>query len=167
MTSATAALSITTPTDREIVMTRGFDAPRDRVFDAWTKPELLRRWFGPRGHSLVECEVDLRVGGAWRYVLQGPDGTLMLLRGVYQEIEPPDRLVSIEENVDCDAASGVKTLVTTTLVEHAGRTTLTTRQTYPSQQIRDAVLRSGMERGVGEAFGQMSELLAAHEGAVA
>ena len=160
-------LSIITPTEREIVITRTFDAPRQRVFDAWTKPELLRRWFGPRGHVLVVCEVDLRVGGTWRYVLRGPGGSEMLLHGVFREIVAPVRLVSTEHNVDCDAAEGAETLTTTTFVEHAGRTTMTGQISYPSADIRDAVLRSGMRRGVGEAYDRLAEVLAATGGPAA
>src|SRR5258705_12315627 len=85
-------LNVSMPTEREIVMTRVFDAPRRLVFDALTKPELLKRWFGPRGWSLVVCEADLKVGGAWRWVLRGPDGRDMGMRGVYQEITPPEWL---------------------------------------------------------------------------
>ena len=159
--SVADTLSVTAPTDRQIRLTREFEAPRARVFDAWTKPELLRRWFGPRGHQLVTCEVDLRVGGAWRYVLCAPDGTEMLLCGEYREIVVPERLVSTERNVDCDAGEGAETVITTTFTELAGRTTMISTISYPSTQIRDAVLRSGMERGVGEAYDQLADTLAA------
>src|SRR5437879_13654195 len=91
----TGTLKVTTPTDREIVLTRVFDAPRRLVFDAFSKPELLKRWFGPRGWSLVVCEVDLRVGGGFRFVLRGHDGTEMAMRGVYREIVPPARPVDL------------------------------------------------------------------------
>src|SRR5258708_21119683 len=92
----TGTLQVTTPTEREVVMTRVFDAPRRLVFDALTKPELFKRWFGPRGWSLAVCEIDLQVGGAWRSVLRGPGGKEMRMRGFYQEIVPPTRLVSTE-----------------------------------------------------------------------
>src|SRR3977135_3137986 len=85
----TGTLKVSLPTDREIVMTRVFDAPCHLVFDALTKPELLKRWFGPRGWSLVVCEADLRVGGAWRWVVRGPDGRDMGMGGGYQEITQP------------------------------------------------------------------------------
>src|SRR5207253_4309776 len=114
----TGTLKVTTPTDREIVLTRVFDAPRDLVFDAFSKPELLKRWFGPRGWSLVVCEVDFRVGGAWRFVLEGPDGTRMGMSGVYQEIAPPERSVHIEKFDDYPGES----VVTTVLTEEAGKT---------------------------------------------
>jgi len=92
----TGTLQVTTPTEREIVMTRVFDAPRSLVFDALTKPELLKRWFGPRGWSLGVCEVDLKVGGTWRFVWRGPDGTEWGMHGAYREIVPPERLVHTE-----------------------------------------------------------------------
>src|SRR4029077_5763186 len=103
----TGTLEVTTPTESEIVLTRVFDAPRSLVFDAFTRPELLRRWFGPRGWSLVVCEVDLRVGGTWRFVLRGPDGKDMGMRGVYREIVAPDRSVHTESFDDYPGESQV------------------------------------------------------------
>src|SRR2546428_9607982 len=117
----TGTLKVTTPTEREIVLTRVFNAPRSLVFDALTRPELLKRWFGPRGWSLVVCEVDLRVGGAWRFVLRGPDGKDMGIGGVYREIVRPERSVHTESFDDYPGES----IVTTVLVEDRGRTTLT------------------------------------------
>jgi len=156
----TGALAVTTPTDREIRMTRDFDAPRHLVFEALTRPELLRRWFGPRGYELVECEIDLRVGGTWRYLVRAPDGSEMRLRGVYREVVRPERLVSTEANEDCDAENGAVSTATTVLVERDSRTAMTMTMTYPSQEIRDAVLRSGMEHGVAEGYDQLAEVLA-------
>ena len=115
----TGTLKVTTPTDREIVLTRVFDAPRDLVYDAFTKPELLKRWFGPRGFSLTVCEVDLRVGGDWRFVLRGPDGKEMGMRGVYRELAPPERSVHTESYDDYPGES----LVTAVFTEQAGKTT--------------------------------------------
>src|SRR5262245_31825676 len=89
-------LKVTTPSDREIALTRTFDAPRRLVFDAYTKPELLMRWFGPRDWKLIVCDIDLRVGGSWRFVMRKDDGTEMGMSGVYQEIVAPERLVSTE-----------------------------------------------------------------------
>jgi len=151
----TGTLEVTTPTEREIVLTRVFDAPRNLVFDAMTKPELLRRWFGPRGWSLVVCEVDLKVGGAWRFVLRGPDGTEMGMRGVYREIVPPERSVHTESFDDFPGES----LVTTTLVEQGGKTRLTGTVLYPSQEIRDMVIKSGMEHGAAETYDKLAEYL--------
>jgi uncharacterized protein YndB with AHSA1/START domain len=152
----TGTLQVATPTDREIVMTRIFDAPRHLVFDAFTKPELLKRWFGPRGWSLVVCEIDFKVGGAFRFVLRGPNGTDMGMRGVYREIAPPERSVHVESFDDYPGES----LVTTVLVEQDGKTTLTATVLYPSQEVRDAVIQSGMEHGAAESYDKLAELLA-------
>jgi uncharacterized protein YndB with AHSA1/START domain len=152
----TGTLKVSLPTEREIVMTRVFDAPRKLVFDALTKPELLRRWFGPRGWSLVVCEADLKVGGAWRWVLRGPDGRDMGMRGVYQEIAPPERLVSTESFDDYPGES----LNTLTLSEEDGKTTFTITVRYASQEVRDAVIKSGMEHGAAECYDKLAEMLA-------
>ena len=100
----TGALKVTTPTDREIVLTRVFDAPRKLVFDAFSKPELLKRWFGPRGWSLIVCDVDLRVGGGFRFVMRGPDGKDVGMRGTYRELAPPDRSIHMESFDDYPAS---------------------------------------------------------------
>ena len=152
----TGTLKVTTPGDREIVMTRVFDAPRHLVFDAFTTPDLLKRWFGPRGWSLVVCEVDLKVGGGFRFVLRGPDGTDMGMRGVYREIVRPERSVHMESFDDYPGESQV----TATLVEEGGRTTLTVTVLYPSQQVRDIVIKTGMEHGAAESYDKLAELLA-------
>jgi uncharacterized protein YndB with AHSA1/START domain/effector-binding domain-containing protein len=152
----TGTLQVSTPTEREIVMTRVFDAPRTVVFDAFTKPDLLKRWFGPRGWSLVICEVDLRVGGGFRFVLRGPDGKDMGMRGVYQEIVPPERSVHVESFDDFPGES----LVTAVLIEQGGKTTFTATVLYSSQQVRDAVIQSGMEHGAAESYDKLAEMLA-------
>jgi uncharacterized protein YndB with AHSA1/START domain len=152
----TGTLNVTTPTEREIVLTRVFDASRALVFDALTKPELLTRWYGPRGWSLVVCEVDLTVGGAWRFVLRGPDGADTGMRGVYREIAPPGRLVSTEAFDDFPGES----LATIVLTEDGGRTTFTNTLLYPSRETRDAVIASGMEHGAAETFDRLAEHLA-------
>jgi uncharacterized protein YndB with AHSA1/START domain len=152
----TGTLKVTTPTDREIVMTRVFDAPRRLVFDAFTKPELLKRWFGPRGWSLVVCEVDLKVGGTFRFVLRGPDGKDLGMRGIYREIEPPERSVHTESFDDYPGESQV----TGVWVEQGGKTTLTVTVLYPSREVRDAVIQSGMGHGAAESYDKLAELLA-------
>jgi uncharacterized protein YndB with AHSA1/START domain len=152
----TGNLKVILPTDREIVMTRIFSAPRRLVFEAFTKPELLKRWFGPRGWSLEVCEVDLKVGGTWRYIVRGPDGTKMGMRGVYREIVPPDRLVFTEAFDDYPGES----LCTTLLVEDRGVTTMNATLLYSSQEIRDLVIKSGMEHGAAESYDRLAELLA-------
>jgi uncharacterized protein YndB with AHSA1/START domain len=152
----TGTLKVSLPTEREVVMTRVFDVPRRLVFDALTKPELLKRWFGPRGWSLVVCEADLKAGGAWRWVLRGPDGRDMGMRGVYQEITPPERLVSTESFDDYPGES-LNTLI---LSEEDGKTTFTITVRYASQEIRDAVIKSGMEHGAAECYDKLAEMLA-------
>ena len=156
--TGTGTLQITTPSEREIVMSRVFDAPRNLVFDAWTKPELLKRWLGVRGGwSMVVCEVDLRVGGAYRFVWRGPDGAEMGMGGVYREIVPPERLVATES---FDPWYPGEAVDTTVLVEEGGKTTATTTVFYESEEIRDAVLESGMARGVAESYDMLAEYLA-------
>ena len=155
----TGTLEIMTPTDREIVLTRVFDAPRRLVFDAFSKPELLKRWFGPRGWSLVVCEVDLRVGGGFRFVLRGPDGRQMGMRGVYRELVPPERSVHMESFDDYPGESQV----TAVFVEQGGKTTLTATVLYPSREVRDAVVKSGIEHGAAESYDKLAELLASSE----
>src|SRR5712691_428124 len=152
----TGTLKFTTPSDREIVLTRVFDAPRHLVFDAFSKPELLKRWFGPRGWSLVVCEVDLKVGGGFRFVMRGPDGREMGMRGVYREISPPKRSVHMESFDDYPGESQV----TAVFVEQEGKTTLTATVLYPSREVRDAVIQSGMEHGAAESYDKLAELLA-------
>src|SRR6195256_2249833 len=139
----TGTLKVTTPTDREIVLTRVFDAPRNLVFEAFTKPELLKRWYGPRGWSLATCDVDLKVGGGFRFVLRGPDGQEMGMRGVYREIVPPERTIHMESFDDFPGESQVTSVFT----EQGGKTTLTATVLAPSQEIRDIVIKSGMEHG--------------------
>ncbi len=156
----TGTLKVTAPTDREIVMTRMFDAPRRLVWDAHTKPELIRRWLlGPPGWSMPVCEVDLRVGGAYRYVWRRDEnGTEMGMGGVFREIVPPERLVATER-FDESWYPG-EALDTTVLVEQGGKTTLTLTVLYQSREARDAVLKSPMESGVAAGYDRLAELLA-------
>jgi uncharacterized protein YndB with AHSA1/START domain len=152
----TGNLNVSVPSDREIAMTRVFNAPRQLVSDAFSKPELLKRWFGPRGWTLGICEIDLRAGGGFRFVLSGPGSQELGMRGVYQEISP-ERSVHRES---FDQFPGVESQVTTTLREEDGRTTLTVTVLYPSKEIRDAVLQSGMEHGAAESYDRLAEMLA-------
>ncbi|WP_245811774.1 SRPBCC domain-containing protein [Actinophytocola xinjiangensis] len=151
--------------ERDIVMTREFAAPRRLVFDAHTRPDLLARWYGPHGWRLEHCEVDLRVGGGWHYRLRGPEGVAMTLRGTYLDLAAPERIVTTESNVDCEARAAHEAVVTTVLVEHERRTLpttlLTTTARFPTRAVRDAVLSSGMERGVVQGFERLDAVLAA------
>jgi uncharacterized protein YndB with AHSA1/START domain len=155
----TGTLQVTTPADREIVLTRIFDAPRHLVFEAFSKPELLKRWFGPHGWSLVVCDVDFRTGGGFRFVLRGPDGTEMGMRGVYRELQPPGRSVHSESFDDFPGES----VVTAVFTETDGKTTLTATVLYPSREVRDAVIQSGMEHGAAESYDKLADLLASGE----
>jgi uncharacterized protein YndB with AHSA1/START domain len=159
MTSA-GTLKVTTPTDREIVMTRVFDAPRSLVFDAMSKPELLRKWLlGPPGWSMVVCEVDQRVGGVFRHVWRKDDGTEMAMRGVYREVVPPERIVRTESiEFGCEPQAGEQ-LAAVVLAEQGGKTLLTLTVLYPSREARDATLASGMERGVAASYDRLEQLL--------
>ena len=144
-------LQITTPSERELAMTREFDAPRSLVFDAWTKPELLKRWLGVRGGwTFAVCEVDLRVGGSYRFVWRGPNGAEMGMGGVYREILRPERIVATEK-FDDPWYEG-EALDTTVFVERGGKTTVTTTVLYATKDIRDTVLQSPMESGVAESY---------------
>ena len=153
--------------DREIVMTRAFDAPRDRVFDALTRPELLERWLAARGDwSLAVCEIDLRVGGEFRFVWRHePEGADVREQGVYREIVRPSRLVYTEE-LDDPWHPG-ESLIAIDLAEEGGRTTLSTTLRYESPGERDEVLsdealNAPMRRGVAERYDKLAEVLAAH-----
>ncbi len=154
-------LKVTTPSDREIEMTRVFDAPRRLVWDAYTKPDLVRQWLlGPPGWSMPVCDIDLRVGGKYRYVWRNDsDGTEMGMGGVYREIRAPERLVTTERfDQAWYQGEGVGTLV---LLEQGGRTTLTLTMLYESREAREAVLKTGMEQGVAASYDRLAELVAA------
>ena len=150
-------LKITTPSERELVMTRVFQAPRNLVFDALTKPDLLKRWYGPVGWSLIVCEIDLRVAGAWRFVTRRPDGKEVGQRGVYREIVAPQRLVNTESWEDWNPG---EVLVTAVLMEQGGQTTLTSTLLFPSREVRDALIESGMTNGAAESYDKLAAYLA-------
>jgi uncharacterized protein YndB with AHSA1/START domain len=140
-------------------MTRIFDAPRALVFDALTKPELVRQWLlGPAGWSMPVCEIDLRVGGSYRYVWRHDKGQEMGMGGVFREIVPPERIVSTEKfDESWYPGEAVGTLV---LTEQAGKTTLTQTVRYESAEALQAVLKSPMEEGVAAGYNRLEELLA-------
>ena len=156
----TGNLKLTTQGDREMVMTRAIDAPRRLVFGAFTKPELVKRWLlGPPGWSMPICEIDLRVGGVYRYVWRrDSDGSEMGMGGVYREIVSPERLVATEK-FDQAWYPG-ESVSTTVFVEQGGKTTITQTVLYQSREARDAVLKSGMERGVAASYDRLAELVA-------
>lgn len=155
----TGTLKLTAPGAREIVMVRVFDAPRELVFDAFTKPELVKQWLlGPPGWSMPVCEIDLKVGGKYRYVWRHSNGNEMGMGGVYREIVAPERIVATEKFDESWYPGGaVGTIV---LVEQSGKTTLTQTVLYESREAREAVLKSPMERGVAAGYDRLAELLA-------
>lgn len=150
-------LTILTPSDREIVVTREFDAPRDLVFRCYTEPELIKRWMGPEDWEMIVCEVDLRVGGKWRFVSRGPDGFEMGSSGVYRAILRPERLEQTE-TYDIDWTGG-ETLGTMVFTERNGRTTATTSVLYASKEARDGALATPMAEGMEMGFTRLDTLL--------
>jgi uncharacterized protein YndB with AHSA1/START domain len=146
--------------DRELVVTRALNAPARIVFDAWTKPELLKRWWAPcsLGVKLFECEADVRVGGKYRYVFGRELATAVAFSGVYREVVPGARLVHTQV-FEPQAAAG-EAIVTATFEESHGKTKLTLYQVFPSKEALDGAVASGMEYGARETMEQLEEMLA-------
>ena len=154
---------VTTPSDLEIAMTRVFNAPRRLVFEALTKPELVKQWLlGPPGWSMPVCEINPRVGGAYRFLWRGPDGAEMGSRGVCREIVPPERFVATER-FDDPWYPG-EALVKYILAEQDGITTLTLTVRYESREARDGVLKTPMEKGVAMSYDRLEQLLVSSGG---
>lgn len=148
-------VTISTPSDREAVVTREFDAPRALVFDALTRPELITRWYGPPG-AIEVCESDTRPGGAWRFVSKVRD-KLVTQYGTYTEVDPPARFVRTERWEDWDPG---ETVVTLELTEQGGKTLMTQRMLFPSQEVRDVVLKGGLTpKGTSEFYDRLEGLL--------
>jgi len=155
----TKALTIAATTDREILMSRRFQAPPQLLFDAFTKPELVSQWLlGPPGWTMPVCEIDLRVGGAYRYVWRGTDGTEIGVGGVFREITPPERLVATEK-YDMAWYPG-EAEITMVFEDDDGATWMKTFMKYESKAARDAVLASPMESGVSDSYNRLDTLLA-------
>jgi uncharacterized protein YndB with AHSA1/START domain len=153
----TRTLTVTTPTHREIVMTRVLDAPRHLVFAALTRPELLKRWLlGPPGWEMVVCDVATKPGDRYRYEWRNAEGRQFGTGGVCREFTPPARMVTTES---MDGYPG-EAQVTTVLDEQDGKTTLTTTMLFESQALRDAALKSGMEKGIAASYDRLAGLLA-------
>ena len=150
--------TVTTPSDHEIRMTRLFDAPRHLVFEAMTKPEHVRRWWGclGDGYSVPVCEIDLRLGGRWRFVNRHPKGEAAF-HGEYREITPPSRLVFTEIFEDFPDTVSV---VTTEFADENGKTRMTATVQYPSKDVRDMVMASGMSTGAGISYDRLEDLVA-------
>jgi uncharacterized protein YndB with AHSA1/START domain len=152
--------TLTTPSDREITITRLFDAPRHLVFEAMTRPEHVRKWWGilDDRYSVTECTIDLRVGGAWRFVGRGPEGQSPAFYGVYREIAAPERLVYTEI---FEPFPDVESVVTQFLTEEKGKTRITITSLYPSLEVRDMVLKTGMDKGAALSYDRLEEVAAA------
>ena len=150
-------LAITTPSAREVVMTRWFDAPRALVFEALTTPAVLAKWLLAPRRALAVCEIDLRPGGAYRMIWRGAGRKDVGTHGVYREVVAPERIVATESWLDWDAG---ETVVTTELRERGGRTLLTSTSVFPSQEVRDSVLKAGMEPNATETYNRLAGVLA-------
>ncbi len=150
--------TVTLPTDEQILITREFDAPNDLVYRAWTTPELVKRWWNAKRGEVTICEIDLRVGGTWRYVMVTPDGQEVGFHGEYREIVPNERIVSTEAYEGIPDADEHATLNTATFTEVDGRTTLTVLVQAPSKVVRDAIVDSGMEAGMQDAMDLLEEV---------
>ncbi len=151
-------LQVAAQGDHEIVMTRVLDAPRQLVFDAFTKPELLKRWLGAlEGWEFAVCEIDLRVGGKYRWLWKNTDGMQMGISGVYREIIPPEKIVSTERFDEAwYPGEGLGTIL---LTEEGGKTTVRQTVRYETREARDGVLKSPMETGVTASYNQLEQLL--------
>jgi len=151
------ALTLTTPSDREIVMTREFDAPRELVFEAHSKCEHLEKWWGPRKYTLELCEMDFRPGGKYRFLHRGPAGLEEHgFRGEYREIAPPERIVWTFE---WEGMPGHVSVDTLTLENIGGRTKLIADSLFDSKEDRDGMLQSGMEEGAAETYDRLAEFV--------
>jgi uncharacterized protein YndB with AHSA1/START domain len=153
--SGSKQLTVTTPTDREIVMTRILDAPRDLVFEAHSSCEHMPHWWGPRRYEIASCEMDFRPGGAWRIVHRG-EGQEFGFRGEFREIRRPELITWTFEFEGMPGHVSVQTL---TLEEHDGKTTLTSRVLFDSIEDRDGMINSGMESGAAESMDRLEEYL--------
>lgn len=156
-TTNSETFHISTPSDREIVITREFNAPRELVWDACTKPEHIQNWWGCNESKMTVCESDLRVGGAWRYVMQLPDGSEFGFNGVFREIAPHERLV--RTNV-YEPMPQYPSLVTLVLEERDGRTFMTETTRHETTQARDGHLQSGLEGGARQSLNSLEEYVA-------
>jgi len=160
-TTSSGTATVTLPTDEQILITREFDAPRHLVFEAWTTPELVKRWWNAKRGEMTVAEIDLRVGGKWRYAMVTEDGFEVAFHGEYREILPNERIVSTEtyegvpEGVSEEDATTVNTA---TFTEADGRTTVTILVQAPSKTSRDAIVESGMEAGLQDALDLLEEV---------
>ena len=158
MPVSSGTATVTLPADEQILITREFDAPKHLVYKALTTPDLVKRWWNAKRGEVTSAEIDLRVGGTWRYVLVTEDGTDVGFHGEYREIVPNERIVSTEVYEGAPGGDEGGTLNTVTLTEADGRTTLTVLVHAPSKEIRDAIIDSGMEAGMQDAYDLLEEV---------
>jgi uncharacterized protein YndB with AHSA1/START domain len=151
------AATITTPAEREIHVERVFDAPRDRVFSAFTDPKLIPEWWGPRETTTIVDQMDVRAGGSWRFVMRQSDGSETGFRGTYREVTPPERIV---QTFEWEGMPGHVSVETATFEDLGDRTKVTTTSIFHTPEERDGMLASGMERGLNESYARLDELLA-------
>jgi uncharacterized protein YndB with AHSA1/START domain len=159
-TTSSGTATVTLPTDEQILITREFDAPKHLVYEAWTTPELVKRWWNAKRGEVTIAEIDLRVGGRWRYVMVADGGFEVGFHGEYREIVPNERIVSTEvyEGMPQEDGPEQGTLNTATFTEEDGRTTLTVLVEAPSKEIRDAIIASGMEAGMQDALDLLEQV---------
>jgi uncharacterized protein YndB with AHSA1/START domain len=153
---SSSALTVTLPSDREIVLSREFDAPRALVFEAMSKPEHIARWWGPRGMTTPVCEMDFRPGGSWHFVQRDADGTEYGFHGEIRDIRPPERIV---QTFEFEGMPGHVSVETLTLEDLGGRTRMMVRSVFDSVEDRDGMLQSGMEKGASESYDRLAEYL--------
>jgi uncharacterized protein YndB with AHSA1/START domain len=148
---------VTTPTDREIHIERMFDAPRDQVFAAFTDPDLIPEWWGPRGTTTVVDRMDVKAGGTWRFVIRDPDGAEHGFHGTYREVTPPERIVWTFE---FEGFPGHVSVDTATFVDLGDQTKMIATSLFHTLEERDGMLGSGMEKGMNETYQRLDEILA-------
>src|SRR5688572_12163304 len=158
MVASSGTATIALPADKQILITREFDAPKELVWKAWTTPELVKQWWHANRGEMKVAEIDLRVGGTWRYVSVTDDGFEVAFHGEYREIEPYDRIVSTEAYEGIPNPDENATVNTMTLEESDGRTTVTVLVDAPSKEIRDAIIESGMEAGMQDAYDLLEQV---------
>jgi uncharacterized protein YndB with AHSA1/START domain len=156
--TSSGTAKVTLPTDEQILITREFDAPRHLVYQALTTPELVKRWWNAKRGEVTVAEIDLRVGGRWRSVLVAEDGTEVAFHGEYREIVPNERIVSTEAYEGIPDPDANATVNTVTLMETDGRTTMSVLIEAPSKDVRDAIIESGMEAGMQDAYDLLEEV---------
>ena len=156
MTSQHQAATITTPSDREIHCEREFDAPRDRVYAAYTDPALIPEWWGPRSMTTTVDVMDVRAGGSWRFVMTDADGSETGFRGTYREVTPPERIV---QTFEWEGMPGHISVETATFEDLGDRTRVVTTSIFHTTEERDGMLGSGMEGGLNETYERLDELL--------